>query len=552
MMYRRIFVDQCGYLPRMKKQASFCADEPVSFAVYSTCGVCVYTGIADQRIESASAGEINYIGDFSAITESGLYYIIAEGLGESDFFAVGENAFNEVFQSSVAFYYLQRCGHDLPESAAGIYAHKKCHTESARVYGSREMREAAGGWHDAGDYGRYVGPGAMAVAQLFYALERNAALCGRYRSPEHIGFAAASLTPSADHFAALPGDPTDYLDELKYELDWMMKMQREDGALYHKVSCPGFCGFLMPEDETEELVLCPVSVTATADFAAVTAMAVRFYKDRDEDYAGRLETASRGAYAAMKQMDIPGGFKNPEGITTGEYGDSCDADERYWAAAELYRTFGDDEYRRDFESLAREKLYHGYGWSNMGSYGNLAYLAAKHPVDEALCAEITQSMIALADVILQTAESDGYGTALTEMQYGWGSNLTASNNGLHLYDAWALTGERRYLDAAEAQLHYLLGRNPMGLCFVSGCGTCSIRHPHHRPSVVRGKAMPGMLSGGPCRWFADDTIKGVFSGKTVPAPAKCLLDMSGSYSTNEVTIYWNSSFLMLLASVASS
>ena len=548
-MYKRIFIDQCGYLPHMKKEVTFCAEEPVSFAVHRVDGTCVYIGTADRRIENASAGETNYVGDFSTVTESGLFFVHAIGLGESDSFFISENALFEVFQSSMAFFYFQRCGHELPEKAAGIYAHEPCHTGHARVYGKEELREVTGGWHDAGDYGRYVGPGAMAVAQLLYALERGEALCGRYRSPENIGFAAASLTPSAADFAARPGDPSDYLEELKYELDWMLKLQREDGALYHKVSCPNFCGFIMPEDEKDELVLSPVSVTATADFAAVCAMAVRFYKGFDEAYARRLEAASQKAYEAMKKMDIPGGFKNPDGITTGEYGDSCDTDERYWAAAELYKAFGDEMYRKDFEELAREKIYHGYGWSDMGSYGNLAYLSTERPVDEALQRAIRQSMIDLADRILQIAESDGYGTALTEKQYVWGSNLLVSNNGLHLYDAWKLTGERRYLDAAEAQLHYLLGRNSMGLCFVSGCGTYSIRHPHHRPSVAQGKAMPGMLSGGPCRWFADETIKELFSGKSAPAPAKCLLDMNGSYSTNEVTIYWNSSFLQLLASV---
>lgn len=548
-MYKRIFVDQCGYLPHMRKQVTFCAEGPVSFAVHRTNGTFVYAGTADVRVENVSAGETNYVGDFSAVTESGLFFIHAEGLGESDSFSIHENAFLEVFQRSMAFFYLQRCGHELPKKAAGIYAHRKCHTGLARVYGGEETREVTGGWHDAGDYGRYVGPGAMAVAQLLYALERNEALCGRYRSPENIGFIAASLTPSAVDFAALYDDSSDYLEELKYELDWMMKMQREDGALCHKVTCPNFCGYVMPEDETEELVLSPVSVTATADFAAVCAMAVRFYKSCDEAYARRLETVSRKAYEAMKRMDIPGGFKNPEGITTGEYGDACDVDERYWAAAELYKAFGDEIYRKDFEEIAREKIYHGYGWSDMGSYGNLAYLSTERPVDEALKSVIRQSMIDLANGILQIAESDGYGTSLTEGQYCWGSNLTVSNNGLHLYDAWELTGDRRYLDVAEAQLHYLLGRNSMGLCFVSGCGTYSIRHPHHRPSVIQGKAMPGMLSGGPCRWFADETIKELFSGTEAPAPAKCLLDMSGSYSTNEVSIYWNSSFIQLLASV---
>ena len=62
-----------------------------------------------------------------------------------------------------------------------------------------------------------------------------------------------------------------------------------------------------------------------------------------------MAAASRRAYEALQNMNIPGGFKNPEEIVTGEYGDPCDEDERYWAAAELYKTFGDEKYRRDFE-----------------------------------------------------------------------------------------------------------------------------------------------------------------------------------------------------------
>ena len=91
-----------------------------------------------------------------------------------------------------------------------------------------------------------------------------------------------------------------YLEELKFELDWMMKMQRDDGALYHKASCRSFCGFIMPEDEREEIVISPVSVTATADFAAVCAMAVPFYAKYDNEYAEKLARVSRKAYEAMK------------------------------------------------------------------------------------------------------------------------------------------------------------------------------------------------------------------------------------------------------------
>lgn len=529
-MYKKIFVNQCGYITDMMKKVTFQAEEPVEFRVLTSDGRSIFEGKAEQRICSESSKEINYVGDFSNIKEPGRYYIIAKGLGESDTFAIGDSVYKDAFQKAMHFFYLQRCGCELPEQAAGEFAHKVCHADMATVYGTKEKCDVTGGWHDAGDYGRYVGPGAMAVAQLLLAYEENTQMAKGY-------------TNSAQQKKEMPA----YLEELKYEIDWMIKMQREDGALYHKVGCYQFCSFIMPEEEKDELVISPVSVTATADFAAVTAMAVRFYKEYDAEYAQKLTEASKKAYDALKNMEMPGGFTNPKEITTGEYGDTCDKDERYWAAAELYKAFGDEKYRKDFESLIQEKIYHGYGWADMGSFGNLAYLTTDYATSEQIKEMIKESMIELANEKLEMIEADGYGTALKADEYIWGSNLSVANNGLHLYDAYKLTGEKKYLDAAMEQIHYLLGRNSMGLCYLTGCGTDAIKHPHHRPSGFLGKAMPGMLSGGPCSWLADEVVKDIFTKET--APAKALADMTGSYSTNEVTIYWNSAFVQLLVSV---
>lgn len=534
-MYKRIFVNQCGYLKMMEKRVTFKTEEPVEFSVLKSDGSVIFKGKAEKRFINEAAKETDYIGDFSAVKEPGKYYITAEGLGESDTFEIGDEIYQPVFQKAMHFFYLQRCGCELPKKAAGMFAHKACHTEEAVVYGTNEKMEVSGGWHDAGDYGRYVGPGAMAVAQLLLAYEANEKAAQQYNNP---------LYEQDDN--KMPA----YLAELKYELDWMMKMQREDGALYHKVSCYNFCGFIMPEEEREQLVISPVSVTATADFAAVTAMAIRFYEKYDSSFVKKLEEVSKKAYKALETMELPGGFKNPSEIKTGEYGDSCDEDERYWAAAELYKAFGDEKYRLDFEKRAKEKIYHGYGWVEMGSYGNLAYLSTKFPVDEPLKEKIKASMIKLAEMRYNVVEEDGYGTALLPTEYTWGSNLDAANNGLHLYDAYVLTGEKKYLMGAAEQLHYLLGRNPMGLSYLTGCGTDAVKHPHHRPSGFLGKAMEGMLSGGPCDWLADEAVKQIFTKET--APAKSLLDMTGSYSTNEVTIYWNSAFVELLAAVSAS
>lgn len=531
-MYKTVYVNQCGYVPSGMKKVTIRSKKPMKFQVIRSTGEPVFEGIADKKVKNASAGEVDYIGDFSALTQEGRYYIIAENFSESDSFVIDKNAYDDVFQKAMDFYYLQRCGQELSKEAAGDFAHCACHTGETIVYGDeKKVVDVTGGWHDAGDFGRYVSPAAMTVAQLFLAWERNTALCESYECPDK--------TQKSE----LPA----FLAELKYELDWMCKMQREDGALYHKVTCKNFCGFIMPEEEKDLLIVSPVSVTATGDFAAVTAMAVKFYKPYDPEYAKKLETASKKAYEAMKKMELPGGFKNPEGIGTGEYDDANDLDERYWAAAQLYKEFGDAVYREDFEKLAQDMIYQGYGWRDMGSYGNLAYLSSDRPVNKSLKKKIEKAMLKRAKERLAVVNKDGYGTALKKTEYIWGCNMDAANNGLHLYDGYQLTGDRQYLDAAMEQIHYLLGRNPMGLCYMTGCGTNPIKYPHHRQSVFLGKAMPGMLSGGPCDWMADDVVKGLIDPKT--PPAKMIVDMTRSYSTNEVTIYWNSAFLVLLASV---
>lgn len=531
-MYKNIFLNQCGYLPDMEKKVTFRSENPMEFVVCKSDGSVVFHGKADKRIESKAAKETNYVGDFSAVTAPGTYYIIGNTLGESDTFYIGENVFDSLLQDSMKFFYLQRCGMELSTKDAGIYAHKACHTKIASVYHETEKKEVSGGWHDAGDYGRYIVPAAMAIAQLLLAYEKNTSFCAQYEN----NYSGKGNTIPA------------FLDEVKYELDWMLKMQRADGKLYHKATCYNFCGFVMPEEEQDEIVLSPVSVTATADFAAATALAVKFYKPFDIEYANKLEQASKKAYASLADFSLPGGFKNPEEITTGEYGDETDLDEKYWASAELYKAFGDKKYRDDFEKLATQKIYHGYGWMDMGSFGNIAYLSTSYPTSEELVEKIKASMISMAEEVLSACKKDGYNAALLETQYIWGSNLEIANKGLQLYDAYELTKDKKYLTAACDQIHYLLGRNPMGICYLTGAGTNAPKHPHHRPSGFLGKAMPGMLSGGPCDWFADETIKNVLTQKNT-APQKAFVDMTGSYSTNEVTVYWNSAFVQLLANI---
>ena len=122
--------------------------------------------------------------------------------------------------------------------------------------------------------------------------------------------------------------------------------------------------------------------------------------------------------------------------------------------------------------------------------------------------------------------------------------MTIANAGVILGLACTLTGDASYSAAAESVQNYLLGRNPNGVCYVTGYGTVSPLNPHHRPSMAAKQAMKGMLVGGVNSNLEDSAAKAYLAN--VPS-AKRYVDHSESYSTNEIAIYWNSPLIYLLS-----
>ena len=318
-----------------------------------------------------------------------------------------------------------------------------------------------------------------------------------------------------------------------------MKMQRADGGVYHKVTCENFPGYVSPEKETDQLIVTPVSTTATADFCASMALAYEFYKDIDLNFANScLERAEKAWSFLEANPNLI--FKNPEDISTGEYGDVSDKDERYWAAAQLYRATGNSKYENALNGMSASI---GLDWALVGDYGNLAILTADNiSKDSSIYTKAKSAVISQADTFVNCSSNSPYGVAITK--FNWGSNMTVANAGIILGAAYKVTGNTDYMDAANAQMNYLLGTNPVGECFFTGYGTVSPENPHHRPSMAAGKAMKGMLVGGVNQNLEDSAAKAYCQG--LPA-AKCYVDNSESYSTNEITIYWNSPLTYLVS-----
>ena len=525
-----IRVNQIGFLPDAAKIAVLPdADAAETFRVVNVeTGETALEGALSEPVDNPGAGETNRVADFSALTAPGHYRVEAGALASPDF-AVGEGVYDELFRASVKMLYLQRCGIALDEEHAGKYAHPECHADLATTYGTEEKIDVVGGWHDAGDYGRYVVSGAKTVADLLLAHEAFGVRADDIGIPE-----------SGDGL-------DDLMQEAKFELDWMLKMQNAEGGVYHKVTGAGFPGFLMPEKEKGEWIVCPVSNTATGDFAAVMAMASRLYADDwPEDAARYLEAAER-AWAYLDAHRGDRGFKNPFGISTGEYGDDHDEDEYFWAAAELLKATGKEEYKEAAtQFMPTGGKRRGLGWGEVGTYGVLAVLTDANLAEgDALREAAKAELAATIEDALALIEANPYG-ADRAMEYEWGSNMGVANTGALLAMGADLLGDETLRARAQHSLDYLLGRNATGYCFVTGFGAQCPEHPHHRPSAAKHHAMPGMLVGGPNNGLNDPTAMSVLKGK---APAKCYVDNNQSYSTNEICVYWNSPLTLLLAGI---
>ncbi|AEJ61964.1 glycoside hydrolase family 9 [Spirochaeta thermophila DSM 6578] len=521
-----VHLNQLGYLPTAPKVFVTTVDSSSFKVLEADSGKEVFSGTLSSPIPDRDSGDTVRVGDFTALTTPGTY-VVEAGETRSVPFEIREDIYEELHTALFRFFYLQRCGTELASSLAGAWAHPACHTAPALVYGTTITKEVRGGWHDAGDYGRYVVPAAKAVADIILA---------------HLFYPDATSSDALEIPESGNGVP-DVLDEVRDELLWLLSMQDpEGGGVYHKVTTRNFAGFDWPQNTGGELVLSPISPTATADFAAVMAMASRVYASIDPGLARRALEAARRAWSWLEAHPSAPGFRNPPGIQTGEYGDDHDADERYWAACELYAATGEEDFHAALEGLSRGDLRAGLGWADVADYGTITYLFFTPHKDEALAAELAAHLTDKAEAILATMETSGYRTSLTE--YPWGSNMTVANNGMYLLITSRLTGDPRYERAAAEHLDYLLGRNPLSRSYITGFGEKVAEHPHHRVSSAAGMTIPGMVVGGPNSGLQDPVAQGALRGEP---PAKCYIDDVGSYSTNEVTIYWNSPVYFLVS-----
>ncbi|SFU94907.1 glycoside hydrolase family 9 protein [Pseudoduganella namucuonensis] len=540
-----IRVNQLAFPPMAGKVAVVADGAATSFEVVrADDGKTVFKGALGAPLAWAPSAETVRLADFSALTAPGDYRVKLTGQPPSDRFAIRPRAYAGLNAAALKAFYFNRASAPLLPEHAGVYARPAGHMDdrvlvhasaasAARPEGT--VISGAKGWYDAGDYNKYVTNSGISTYTLLAAYEHF---------PRYFERQRLNIPESGN---GLP----DVLNEALWNLEWMLTMQEPaDGGVYHKLTNLGFDGMVMPHQATAPRYVIQKSTSATLNFAAVMAVASRVLKPYERQRPGlsaRMLAAAEAAWLWARAHPAAT-FKNPPGVSTGDYGDEHLDDERAWAAAELYITTGKDAYYRAVkaESLPAATP----SWSDVGG---LAWMSlARHRDRLTPLADrklIAARVDALAAGLASAWKASAYKVAMTEPDFVWGSNAVALNQAMMLLQGYRLNGRADYLHAAQSGLDYVLGRNATGYSFVTGFGARPPLHPHHRPSEADGVAapVPGWLVGGPQPKQQDR--KDCPVRYTSGLPALSYLDHLCSYASNEVTINWNAPLVYVTAAL---
>ncbi|MGP3637868.1 glycoside hydrolase family 9 protein [Streptomyces sp. 24-1644] len=551
-------VNQVGYLTHGPKGGTFVTGEtgPQVWTLDSADGTRLAGGTTTPAsVDTASRQHVHTF-DFSAVTTPGEGYTVTVAGEKSEPFAIGDDLYASLRTDALAYFHHNRSGIEIDADIVGEqYARPAGHLGVSPNQGDNDVPcqpgvcdyrlNAAGGWYDAGDHGKYVVNGGISVAQLMSTFERTL-----YEENADAGPLGDGALRLPEHGNATP----DILDEARWELEFLMRMQVPAGKplagmAHHKLHDKEWTGLpTRPDRDPQPRELHPPTTAATLNLAATAAQCARLFQVYDAGFAAQCREAARTAWTAAKAH--PDILADPQdGTGGGAYNDNDVRDEFYWAAAELYLTTGEDAYRQE---VLRSPLHGdtdavfprgGMSWGSVAGLGalNLSTVPGKLSADQLTT---VRGMV--------TEAADGYAADSARAAYGlpyapddghfvWGSNSQVANNMVVLGSAHDLTGRTAYRDAVLRGMDYLLGRNALNQSYITGYGERDSRNQHHRfwanqldPALPH--PAPGSLAGGPNDAIQDPVAQAELRGC---APSMCYIDDIESWSTNEITINWN-------------
>jgi len=539
----RILVNQVGYLPNSVKIALLRVKTLTFNVVDINSGKVVFTGHPGPFTYWDQSGDSVCTADFSTVTTPGKYSLCLNNNSVCSYsFEIGEGVYSDIAKASLKAFYLNRSGMEITKEFGGKWARPAGHPDTlVFVHSSAASANrpegfkisGPGGWYDAGDYNKYIVNSGISTYTLLLFCQVYPEYCKNFK----------------DNIPESSNNIPDVMDELLYNLRWMLTMQDTgDGGVYHKLTNKKFSDFSMPDKADDARYVVSKSTAASLDFAATMAMASRVFEKSESPELKELWktclNSAKKAYAWAKSNPAIY-FKNPPDISTGAYDDMEVRDEFFWAATELGLAENNLALIPEKELAMQEIRVPSWDYSGMS--GILSLSLGVNPKAAETIAEAQKIILAFADKLVEKSENSPYKVSLDFFK--WGSNSDVANQAIIKLVAYKISKDKKYLASIQGDVDYLLGRNATSYCFVTGFGGKQVMNIHHRPSGADGvtEPYPGFLAGGPNTIVLDDCPGITRSG----FPAKSYADALCSYSTNEVAINWNAPLFFLLGAMDS-
>jgi len=578
-----ICVDQFGYLPDGSKvavisdpQKGYNANDHYTcgskLEVRDRSGKTVFTGAATAWRNGAThedSGDKGWWFDFSTVTGSGQYYVYDPSTKErSPLFRIGEQVFKPVLMAATRMYYYQRLGTPITERyAQGPWVDEAAYLQDkhARYVNAKDdaslERDLSGGWMDAGDTDKYPPFNGDVIHPLLYAYTANPKV-----------FTDDFGIPESGN--GLP----DILDEVKYQLDWLERMQDTDGSVPVKMGHVDYNGKYPLSQDNRTRYYGPKDSGAAIFTSAIFAHASRVYAKFPawKSYAAGLR--ERAIRSWDWYQTHPRTFKSDTGeIKSGIANRSAEEQDRMeaYAAIHLFALTGEEKYQAAIKKkVGASRQLSEYLWSpyEVGASESLVDYIGLPKADPDIVARIKGQLAksAMSDHFAPGPDADLYRAWMEPTNYHWGSSTVRSSWGVVAILAANYGGvdsatHARLMQRAADMLHSFHGVNPLGVVYLTNMGKYGAEHSlqsmyHQRygeNTPFSHNPPPGYVVGGPNQSFAGKAAAGHPSIDWIRAQprGKAYADFNlnwpeSSWELSEPAIYYQAMYVRLIAAFA--
>ncbi len=562
-----IRINQLGYLPQSTKVGVWVSKNNEEISSFSLVDVLtqkvVFQSNQVQKFGKYASFQSAARLNFSKFNQQGTYYLQV-GHTKSPVFRINADVYEGSADFVLKYMRQQRSGYN-------PFLKDSCHkADGFIVYHPNPKKDSthldvSGGWHDASDYLQYVTTSANAIFQMMFAYQEN---------PE-------VYTDKHDAWGNLGknGIP-DILDEAKWGLDWLVKMNPAKHEFYNQLADDrDHKGMRLPNKDVTQYahnqgLARPVyfitgkpqgfkyknrttGVSSTVGkFASAFALGSQLLQSYYPDFAYQLKDKALDAYQFGKEL--PGVCQTAPGGAPYFYEEDNWVDDMELAATQLSTivapsqiideaaAFGRQEPTTPWMGADTARHYQWYPFVNLGHY-----FLAKNTNQQAYSTEFKQYLESGIEKVFQRGKNNPF---LNGVPFVWCSNNYVSGLITQLVLYRKLTNSTKYLEMEAAMRDWLLGCNPWGTSMICGFPSAGVspQDPHSAFTHLYHYKIDGGLVDGPVYGSIWNKLIGItlYQPDEYAAFQSDLVvyhDDYGDYSTDEPTMDGTASLSFLLS-----